>query len=158
MTVLRFFMLLSLVVWLGGITFFAFVLAPTVFSVLPTRELAGSVVNRSLPILHWMGLISGIIFLGTSMGYSAVSTGSTHAFAPRHVLVVVMLALTLISMYAISSRMAVLRAEMGVIDNVPHDNPRRIEFNRLHQWSTRLEGSVYFIGLVVLYLTVRQLK
>jgi len=42
-------MLLSLVIWIGGLIFFAFVLAPTVFnpSVLPTRQLAGNVVSRS---------------------------------------------------------------------------------------------------------------
>ena len=49
-------MLLSLVVWIGGLIFFAFVLAPTVFAVLPTRQLAGNVVNRSLGILHWMAI------------------------------------------------------------------------------------------------------
>lgn len=158
MSVLRFFMLLSLVVWLGGITFFAFVLAPTVFAVLPTRELAGSVVNRTLPVLHWMALASGVVFLATSMGYAAMTTGSAQALAPRHILVVVMLALTLVSMFAISSRMMALRTEMGVIDTVPEDDPRRVEFNRLHHWSTRIEGSVYLIGMVVLFLTARQLN
>jgi len=158
MAFLRFLMLLSIVVWLGGITFFAFVLAPTVFTVLPTRELAGTVVNRTLPILHWMGVASGIVFLATSIAYSAMTTGSAQALAPRHILVLLMLVLTLVSMFAISSRMMALRAEMGVIDTVPHDDPRRVEFNRLHQWSTRIEGSVYLIGLVVLYLTARQLK
>jgi len=48
MSFLRFLMLLSLVVWLGGLIFFSFVVAPTLFSVLPTRHLAGSVVSRSL--------------------------------------------------------------------------------------------------------------
>jgi putative copper export protein len=158
MSILRFLMLLSLVVWLGGITFFAFVLAPTVFAVLPTRELAGAVVNRTLPVLHWMGVVSGIGFLATSMGYATMTTGSPQALAPKHILVVVMLVLTLVSMFVVSSRMMALRAEMGVIDTVPQDDPRRVEFNRLHHWSTRLEGSVYLIGLVVLYLTARQLK
>ena len=39
MSLVRFFMLLSLVVWVGGIAFFAFVLAPTVFypGILPSR-------------------------------------------------------------------------------------------------------------------------
>ncbi len=55
MSLLRFLMMLSLAVWLGGIVFFAFVLAPTVFSVLPTRNLAGMVVSRSLARLHWIG-------------------------------------------------------------------------------------------------------
>jgi uncharacterized membrane protein len=45
MALLRFFMLLSLVVWLGGLIFFAFVLAPTVFSgILPTRHMRGATV------------------------------------------------------------------------------------------------------------------
>ena len=154
MSFLRFLMLLSLVVWLGGITFFA-VMAPIVFHALPTRELAGTVVNRTLPVLHWMGVVSAIVFLATSMSYSALTTGSAQALAPRHLLVVLMLVLTLVSMFTISSRMMALRAEMGVIDTVPQDDPRRVEFNRLHHWSTRVEGSVYLIGLVVLYLTAK---
>ncbi len=63
MQALRFLMLLSLVVWIGSIIFFAAVLAPTVFAVLPTRQLAGQVVSRSLGIMHWMGIVSGVAFL-----------------------------------------------------------------------------------------------
>ncbi len=155
MAFLRFLMLLSLIVWLGGITFFAVVLAPTVFAVLPTRELAGTVVNRTLPVLHWMGVVSGFVFLATSMTYAAMTTGSAQALAPRHILVLLMLVLTLVSMFAVSSRMMALRAEMGVIDTVPQDDPRRVEFNQLHHWSTRMEGSIYLLGVVVLYLTAK---
>ena len=63
MSIVRFLMLLSLVVWIGGIAFFAFVLAPTVFhpGILPSRQLAGAVVSRSLGILHWMGIACGAI-------------------------------------------------------------------------------------------------
>lgn len=158
MSALRFFMLLSLVVWLGGITFFAFVLAPSVFAVLPTLELAGTIVSRTLPILHWMGLISGLVFLASSISYAALTTGSSHAFAPRHILVIIMFVLTLISMFVVTTRMRALRVDMGVIDAVPRNDPRYVEFDRLHHWSTRLEGGVYLLGLVVLYLTARQLK
>ena len=82
MSLLRFFMLLSLVVWVGGIIFFAFVLAPTVFhpGVLPSRQLAGAVVSRSLSILHWMGLACAIVFLITSMTDSQVMTGFASPF------------------------------------------------------------------------------
>lgn len=158
MNLLRFVMLLSLVVWIGGIIFFAFVVAPTVFSVLPTRHLAGQVVNRSLTALHWMGIVSGIIFLITSMIYSRLSVGYLHLFAPRHVLVVIMLVLTLISMFVVASKMEVLRADMGIIDNVQQNDPRRIEFNELHRWSTRLEVGVFAMGLAVLYLTGKALS
>ena len=146
-------MLLSLVVWLGGLIFFSFVVAPTVFAVLPTRHLAGSVVGRSLSALHWMGMVSGIIFLASSMIYTRLATGSAHPLAARHVLLYIMLALTLISQLGVSPKMAALRASMGEIDSVPVTDPARIQFNALHAWSTRLEGGVFLLGLVVVYLT-----
>ena len=70
MSFLRFLMLLALIVWIGGIIFFAFVLAPTLFGVLPTTKLAGDVVNATLTKLHWMGLISGVVFLICSLLYN----------------------------------------------------------------------------------------
>lgn len=159
MAIVRFFMLLSLVIWLGGIMFFAFVLAPTVFAVLPTRALAGTVVNRALPILHWMGIISGGVFLPTSMAYSRMTTGAAQPFAARNLLIVLMIVLTLISQYGIGSKLAVLRADMGeALDRLPHDDARRVQFNKLHEWSTRLEGTVLFLGLAVLFLTARRLS
>ena len=160
MTVIRFLMLLSLVVWVGGIIFFAFVLAPTVFhpGILPSRHLAGAVVSRSLGILHAIGLSCGLVFLVTSMIDSQVITGSVAPFAGRNLLVYVMIVLTLVSMFAISSRMLNLRNDMVFIDNVPHDDPRRVEFNRLHEWSTRLESGVLLLGLAVIFLTSRRLS
>jgi Domain of unknown function (DUF4149) len=158
MSILKFLMLLSLVVWLGGVIFFGAVLAPTVFSVLPTRHLAGSVVSPSLNRLHWMGLISGVVFLVSSLIYTRVTTGSLHVFTARHVLIVVMLLLTLTSQFAITPKMATLRASMGEIDNVSPTDPARLHFNSLHIWSTRLEMGVLLSGLVVVYLTATQLK
>jgi len=61
MTVFRFLMWLSLIVWMGGIIFFA-VLAPNVFAFFfAYSPLAGNVVGRLLRILHWMGIVSGLI-------------------------------------------------------------------------------------------------
>jgi uncharacterized membrane protein len=160
MSILRFFMLLSLVVWVGGIIFFAFVLAPTVFNpaVLPTRHLAGQVVTRTLGVLHWIGLLSGLVFAGASLAYARATQGTAHAFALRHVLIYVMLVLTLVSQFGISPRMHALRTSIGEIDNVAPENPARMQFNALHVWSTRLEGAVLLLGLATLYLTARHLS
>ena len=157
MSLVRYLMLLSLVVWVGGLIFFAFVLAPTVFSVLPTRQLAGNVVNRSLGILHWMALGCGVVFAITSMIYSRIVNGVLEPFALRNMLLYLMIILTLVSMFGIAGRMAVLREQMGVIDDLPYNDPLRMEFNRLHVWSTRIEGLVLLLGLGLLYLTTRQL-
>jgi len=156
MSVLRFFMLLALVVWIGGIIFFAAAVAPTVFKVLPTRHLAGAVVTRSLCILHWMGIVCAIVFLVASMLHSYSARGAAHPLAPRHVPVYVMLALTIISQFVVSAKMAALRAAMGEIDLVPIADARRIAFNQLHAWSTRLESGVLILGLIVLFLVARR--
>jgi hypothetical protein len=158
MPLLRYLMLLSLIVWLGGLIFFSFVLAPTVFSVLPTRHLAGSVVSRSLTVLHWIGIVSGIAFLTTSILYSRLHAGSAQPLAPRHILLYIMLGLTLISQFGISPKMATLRASLPETDSVPATDPVRVQFNSLHAWSTRLEGGVLLLGLVVVYLTAQQLS
>jgi len=146
-------MLLSLVVWIGGIIFFAFVVAPAVFTILPTHDLAGKVVGRSLSALHWIGIVSGIVYLISSLIYSRLSSGFTHPFAARNVLIILMIAFTAISLFAITPKMNALKADIGVIDNVPVSDSRRVEFNQLHQWSTRLEGGVLLMGLVVVFLT-----
>jgi len=160
MSFLRFLMLLSLVVWLGGLIFFAFVLAPTVFSpgLLPTRHLAGSIVGRSLDLLHYIAIASGIVFLIASMLYSRMATGNARPLAARHLLIAVMLLLTVISQFAISPKMHALRAEVGVIDNLPPDNPQRIEFDRLHGWSEKFEEAVLLLGLAAIYTTAQALR
>src|ERR1700692_3072467 len=88
MSFLRFLMLLSLVVWLGGFVFFAFVLAPTVFSpgLLPSRQMAGSIVGRSLDRLHYMAIASGFVFLIASMFYNRMALGTSRPLAAPHVL------------------------------------------------------------------------
>lgn len=151
-------MLLALAVWIGGIVFFGAVLAPTVFSVLPSHHLAGNVVAPSLMKLHVMGLICGAVYLACSMSLSYMGRGVAQQLALRHIAVLVMLGLTLFSQYAVAKRMNRMRAEMGIIDDLPVNDPRRVDFNRLHVWSTRLEGCVLVLGLGVLYGTARRLS
>lgn len=160
MSFLRFMMLLSLVVWMGGLTFFAFVVAPTAFSpgLLPSRHLAGAIVGRSLGALHWMGIVSGAVFLIMSMLYSRLRIGSAHPLDGRHVLIALMLLLTLVSQFAISPKMHVIRAQAGEIDNLPPESALRVEFDRLHVWSENLEKAVFLLGLAALYFTARALQ
>ncbi len=160
MSFVRFLMLLSLVVWIGGIIFFAFVVAPTVFKpgILPSHQLAGNVVNRSLSLLHAMAIVCGMVFAATSMIDRTVASGSPQPFALSHIVVYLMILLTLVSMFGVGARMQILRQEMTMIDDVPKDDARRVEFNRLHVWSTRLEGTVLILGLALLFLTARRLS
>jgi hypothetical protein len=155
MSFLRFLMFLSLIVWIGGLIFFP-VVAQTAFSVLPTRNLAGMIVGRSLTILHWMAIASGIIFLISSLIYNRLTTSSMHAFGARHILICLMLLLTLISQFGIIPRMNALKASMPAeIDAVPLDNPARVQFDALHIWSTKIEQGVLVLGLVLIYIAAQ---
>jgi len=160
MSFLRYLMVLSLVVWIGGLIFFAFVLAPTAFTipdVLPSTHLAGNVVGRALSKLHWVAIVAGIVFLITSLLYSRLTEGYTHFLAMRHVLICLMLALTLFSQFWMIPRMDTLRSSVSDFANVTLDNPARVQFDALHAWSTRVEGAVLLLGLVAVYLTASAL-
>jgi hypothetical protein len=110
---------------------------------------------RFLMLLSLVVWIGGLIFLISSLLYSRITDGTAHVFAARHVLLCLMLALTLVSQFGIMPRMDTLRASLGDVNSAPVDNPERIQFDALHVWSTRVEGAVLLLGLVVVYLTAR---
>ncbi|HET9364302.1 MAG TPA: DUF4149 domain-containing protein, partial [Candidatus Angelobacter sp.] len=121
MSFLRFFMLLALIVWIGGIIFFAFVVAPTLFLVLPTTRMAGDVVSVSLTKLHWMGLISGAVFLVCSLVYNRLKHAQLRLFAASHIFIVVMLALTAISQFGITPRLRLVRSQLEMVQKPDYD-------------------------------------
>jgi uncharacterized membrane protein len=153
-TLMRTLLLLALIVWIGGIIFFAFVLAPTLFAVLPSTQIAGDVVGPTLSKLHWMGLVSGVVFLICSLLYNWRKYAQLRLFTATHVFVVLMLALTAVSQFGITPRMRYLRAGPLSMDTLS----AHAEFDRLHAWSTRCEGGVLFLGLAVVVLTGRRLS
>jgi hypothetical protein len=183
MNFFRYIMSLSLVAWVGGIVFFVS-MTPILFAVLPSRHLAGSVVSPALSRLHWIGMISGVLFLASSWAYSFITAGYARFWTPANVLVLLMLTLTCVSQFGLSPRLAKIRAETPImnsthmdsthmdtahvdsaqIDSAPMDSAPmdsapaevRVRFDALHQWSTRIEGSVLLLGLVAVYLVSKE--
>ncbi len=151
MSFLRFMMLLSLAVWIGSLIFFP-VVAQISFSALPSRQLAGLVVSHSLRALHWMAIVSGVIFLLGSLINDRISRGALQIFSTRRLLVIAMLALTLFSQFFVIPQIDAIRVSSGEISAIPPSDPARLKFDSLHAWSTRLESGVLLLGLIVLYL------
>ena len=152
-TLLRYLEFLSLGVWVGGIVFLSFVVAPGAFATLGSRDQAGAVVGMALGRLHLLGLVAGLVFLvaRVALAKSLSALGSAAAL-----LVVLMLVLTIVSQYSVSPQMANLRAEMGSVERTPAESPLRAEFDRLHHWSVRLEASVLLAGLAALFFVIRE--
>lgn len=151
MWILRFLMLLALIVWIGSIIFFAFVVAPTLFTVLPDPHTAGQVVGPTLAKLHYIGLIAGVAFLFCSLTYNRLWSGRPRLRSATHILIVLMLVMTAISQFGVTPRIRTLRSDLS------NGSPiARADFDRLHNWSTRLEGGVLVLGLGVVILTARR--
>jgi len=149
----RFLQIFSLGAWVGGILFLSFILAPGAFTLLASRDQAGTLVGFSLTRLHIGGIILGAIYLLASL----VLAKSIAALGPPAVLcVVAMIILTAISQFGVTTRLAALRHQMVSVYATPPENPLRAQFDRLHGISVKLESSVLLLGLVALYFTARQ--
>ena len=154
-SILRTVEFLALSLWLGSDVFLSFVVAPGAFRVLaPNRDQAGAIVGFSLTRMHLGGIALGFAFL-------LVRLIRTRSFAglvtPAALCVVLMIALTAVSQYAISAKMAVLRVQMGSIQTTAAASPLLHEFSRLHSISVALESGVLLAGIAAVYLMVREL-
>jgi Domain of unknown function (DUF4149) len=151
----RFLRVLALGAWIGAIVYFAAVVTQGAFSVLPSQDEAGLLVGFTLGGLHLMGLIAAAIFILASVAM----TKSLKAFVePAAIGVILMAALTIASQDYVIPRMNVLRTQMVSIQATPGNDPRRVEFDRLHRASVDLEGAVLLLGLAALFLTTRERK
>jgi uncharacterized membrane protein len=144
--IFRFLRVLALVAWVGGILFFSFVVAPTVFRVLTPvsggQHLAGDIVNQTLGRLHWIGMACGLLFLLTSMTLHKTVQRKEILFA------LIMLVVTAISQFSLMPRLGVLRARLS-----ENEEPAaRANFDRLHKLSVVMEGGVLLLGIGVLSL------
>ena len=156
-SILRYVEFLSLGIWLGSIIFLSFVVAPGAFATLGSRDQAGALVGLALGRMHVLGIVCGAIFLAARGAMSLLAgRGLSAVLAPAALLVLLMLLLTGASQYGVSARMAHLRQPMVSVDRAPEDNPLRIEFNRLHRASVRLELAVLLAGLAALFFTTRE--
>lgn len=134
--------LLLLAIWLGAAVFFIAV-AQSSFAVLPQRELAGAVVNRTLTILNYSGLgISVLLILSSILGGSAVS--KFWLWTERFLLLIVGAACA-VGQFVIGLMLLSLRSQMGgrPIDEISFDDPLRVQFNTLHEYSVW----VLFVGM-----------
>lgn len=128
------FRLLFLGSWLGAAVFFV-VVAQSAFDVLPAHEQAGTLVSRTLAILDYAGLGAAFVLLLTSL---IVPTGTNKAglWIERILLLILGLACA-VGQFVISWWMLLIRTQMGrPIDEVPADDPLRIQFNNLHEYSS----------------------
>jgi uncharacterized protein DUF4149 len=122
--------------WLGAMVFFSFVVAPAAFATLPQQQLAGALVSRTLGVLE----IGGAIIGASLIAILILSRERDGTFFYELVALALMTISMLVSNFVVSRRMHDLRMNLGEIAQLAANDPARLEFDRLHQYSVWLMG------------------
>jgi hypothetical protein len=147
-TFLRTLLYLSLIVWLGAEIFFPIVAAITFMTLSPDTHTAGTIVGHLLRIMHGMGLVSGMVALALLALAPAFRMYKPRAVLAPMALMVLMIACTVYSQFAIIPQMERDRmAAGGAIDTTDQANPITAHFNKLHNRSEVVEEAILLMGL-----------
>jgi hypothetical protein len=156
MNLIKDFRALLIALWLGAACFFSFAVAPSAFGVLPSRELAGSMVSRTLLIVNLSGLVIGLILLASSF----VKQTGTKPFLiwTERLLLAVLIAACAVGQFVIGSWLFYVRSQFGgrPIDEVPLDDPLRMQFNNLHEYSVWILVTGMIAALLAFFVIARK--
>jgi uncharacterized membrane protein len=151
--ILRFIQIFALGTWVGSIFYFSAAVAPGAFRVLSSPDQAGALVQFTLGRLHMLGVVAAVLYLFASVALAQSFKGFVR---PGAIGVLLMLLLTITSQRFVTPKLAALRTQMGSVAATPPSDPLRVEFDRLHGISVKIEGAVLLIGFAALFLTVRE--
>lgn len=152
--VLRALRLICIVVWVGGLIFFAFVEAPMAFHVMGTTREFAQLINGSIRILNELGHLSGLVFfIATLLLLRHVAPRSRRLMLYQVFLIVAMILATMYVQHVIIPAMERDRsAAGGDIASLSATNPVRANFDHLHTLSEKVEGAALFLGIGVVFL------
>ena len=131
---------------------FFIAVAQVAFMVLPQRESAGAVVGGSLSILNFAGIGVAVLVLLLSL-VTARGTNVALSWIDRILVVMVGVGCT-VGQFVIGFMIASVRTQMGgkPIDELAVDDPLRIQFNQLHEYSVWVLAAAMIAGLVAFFI------
>jgi uncharacterized membrane protein len=154
--ILRFIYLLSVALWIGGMAFFSFLAAPSIFKVLP-RENAGRVVSDIFPKYYWQGIICGAIALATSVALGMRERWNILLIV-RTIMIGVMVIGVLYSVVILQPKIQAVKAQITSFESLSPTDPLRLEFGRLHGRSFSVNAAVLLLGVIVVFITAFTMK
>lgn len=141
--------------WLGAALFFSFAVAQSAFAVLPSTELAGAIVNRTLSIVNYSGMITGLILLASSF----IFTRRDFLVWLERLLAIIMTIACAVGQFYIGWKMENLRGQIGKpITDLAADDPLRMAFNDLHGYSIWILLTAMIAALVLFFSIIQKSK
>jgi len=139
--------------WLGVMTFFSFVVAPSAFAVLPTQHLAGQVVSRTLGVAEIIGIVIGALLLIILL----FSRGRKGKSSLVEFIVTALMTAAMVGSRMVSSRLHSLRLQAGEgLYELSSSDPIRSSFDQLHGFSVALMGFTIIGALILIVMLSRR--
>jgi len=155
MNFIKDFRALLIGLWLGAAVFFIAV-AQSSFAVLPSRELAGAVVSRTLMIINLSGLVIGLILLAAS--FIKQTAAKPFLLWTERLLLALVVTSCAVGQFVIGSWLFYVRAQFGgkPIDEIAADDPLKIQFNTLHEYSVWVLITGMIAALLAFFIILRK--
>jgi uncharacterized protein DUF4149 len=162
MLALRYVSLLALTLWLGGLIVLGAIAAPSIFQVVDAehaaggRLLAGAIFGDALRRFHHLSYACGGVILAGFIARAVLGPRPLR-LAIRMVIALAMLGAAAYSGVVISGRIAQIQSQIRVApSSLPEQDPRRVEFDRLHRRSTSIQIVPLVGGLILLFWELKE--
>jgi hypothetical protein len=162
MFLLRYLYILALVIWLGGMVVAGAIVAPSIFEVLAERNVAestvlgGAVFGEVLRRIHLLGYAMGAVMF-IALTIRRLIGSRPVGYGIRAGIIGAMLVFSMYSGHMTDPQVARITRDAGVpMASLPATDARRVEFDKLHQYSTWLFGLAAFGGLALLWWEARE--
>jgi Domain of unknown function (DUF4149) len=131
--------------WLGGIVFFSFIVAPTVFTVLPRPE-AGGLISAIFWQYYTIGYVAGSVSVVLAICLM-VKRGPRMWWGGTTIVLAIALGITIYAVTVILPRADALRT----VNEDPNPDPvKKAEFDKLHHTSVILNGTVLLLNIAAI--------
>ena len=150
--VLNIIFFLSLVLWIGGMFFFSFAAAPSIFKVLP-REIAGDVVADIFPKYYLVSYVCGVLILAVLIARKLIFESPGQFINLNLLLVMIMLGLSVYAGEVIRPQAAGIKKEIRTVESGSKDYKRLDKrFKSVHFRSVICNIIVFIFGIAIIVI------
>jgi len=143
-----------LLLWAGMVLGFAFLVAPLLFSTLPSRDLAGMLAGKVVARLDLAaGIAFGAAIVLVQGGRWLAELPETEILGPMRLwsaAAVLALLMCFTSAFVISPKLRAIRAHMGnAVETFAPDHPERLAYQKAHGFSRQFMGLRLLLALAL---------
>ena len=148
---------LAIALWTGGILVLAGVAIPAIHASIPSRAIAGDIVEKILKRLNFIEIVCCLMLIITSFTAFRFIHTNEQWLAYLILVIVVMGFFTFYYSFNLMPRLESIKERLPTLDN-NSNHAAKSEFDRLHALYIKLMSLNLALGLIVLYGSVLLLK